>query len=94
MVYSAVGWGNIYPCFSAFFALFSSLIFQSISISQVVDSDGQEDVEEDVVTTDEQNDEVDAGDDANALDSAESLDAIVHHHVPILTSEDLNEYHI
>ena len=42
----------------SFFSLFLAFIFKSVGIGQIVDSDGQEDVEQDVVTTDEQDDEV------------------------------------
>jgi hypothetical protein len=43
------------PYWLAFFLL---TLIKSISISQVVNSNGQEDIQEDVVTTDEQNNEV------------------------------------
>ncbi len=65
------------------------VLFQRVGVGQVVDGDGQEDVEEDVVATDEQDDKVEAGDDADAFDPAEGLDAVVHYHVPVLTGEDL-----
>ena len=56
---------------------------------QVVHSDGQEDVEEDEVTGDEEDDEVHGGDGPQPLDATVGLDAIVHHHVPILSGQDL-----
>ena len=42
----------------SFFSLFLSFIFKSVCVGQIVDSDSQEDVQQDVVTADEQNDEV------------------------------------
>ena len=42
----------------AFFSFFLSFVFESVRIGQVVDGDSQEDVEEDVVTADEEHDEV------------------------------------
>ena len=43
----------------------------------------------DTVPADEENDEVRADDDAEGLDSAVRLDAVVHHHVPVFARQDL-----
>lgn len=45
--------------------------------------------EKDTVTTDEENDEIDAGQSTVGGDSVVSSDAIVHHLVPIFTGKDL-----
>ena len=58
---------------------------------QVVHSDGQEHIEEDEVTRDEENYEVHGSDGAETLDASVGLDAIVHHDVPILSSQDLKK---
>ena len=67
-----------------FFLLFAipTVVFLS---AQVINSNSQEDIEEDVVTTYEENDEVHGWEQSDALDTAESLDTIVHYDVPILT---------
>ena len=56
-----------YPFFSFLLALF----LQGISVSQVVDGDSQEDVEQDVVTADEQDDEVKTEIQENSINSAD-----------------------
>ena len=76
-----------YRCFSVFFLL--SVVIQGIGVSQVVYGDSQEDIEQDVVTADEEDDKVWDGKDSDGLDPAEGLDAVVHNDVPILTGEDL-----
>ncbi len=82
-----------YRSFASFLALLAPVVvLQGIGVSQVVDGDGQEDVQEDVVTTDEENDEVHAGEDADGVDTTEGLDAVVHHDVPILTGQDLDDF--
>ena len=48
--------------------LFSWLRVSGLGVGQVVDGDGEEDVEQDVVAADEQDDEVDAHDLAPTLD--------------------------
>ena len=60
-----------------------------VGVGQVVDGDGQEYVEEDVVAGDEEDDEVEAEEHPVRLDAAKGLDAVVHHHVPILARQDL-----
>ena len=52
----------------SFLSLFFSLVFQSVGVGQVVDGDSQEDVEQNVVTTDEQNNEVQTGSVKKTLD--------------------------
>lgn len=41
-----------------FFSFLLAFVFESVGIGQVVDGDSQEDVEEDVVTADEEYDEI------------------------------------
>lgn len=43
----------------------------------------------DTVTTNEEHNEVYTDDDAGLLDAAIRPDPVVHHHVPVLTSQDL-----
>lgn len=43
------------------------------------------DVEKDTVAADEEDDEVDTGQDTERTDPAVSLDAFVHHRVPVFT---------
>ena len=56
---------------------------------QIVHSDGQEDVEEDEVSGDEENDEVEGCDGPEALDTSVGLDTVIHHNVPVLARQDL-----
>ena len=43
----------------------------------------------DTVATDEEDNKVEADNDANLADTAICSDSIVHHHVPVLTCQDL-----
>jgi len=61
-----------------------------LRLAQAVHSDGQEDVEQRVVAEHGQKDEVEGVDEALARASLR-LDAVVHHLVPILASEDLHD---
>ena len=46
-------------------------------------------LEKDTVTADENNNEIDGGQDTRRANTAVSIDAVVHHHVPIFTSQNL-----
>ena len=59
-----------------------------LSVGEVVHSDGEEDVEEGVVTKEGQDNEVERVDHAVA-DPTLGLDPVVHHLVPVLASQHL-----
>ena len=54
------------------------LLLRGLGVRQVVHGDGEEDVEEDVVTADEQEDEVDADQTAETLEMLEIIDIIIY----------------
>ncbi len=64
-------------------------LLNGIGVCEVVDGDGQENVEQDVVAAHEEDDEVHAGDESDAIDPAKRLDSVVHDHVPIFTGKNL-----
>lgn len=47
--------------------------------------------EEDTVAKQRQDDEEDGEDHALVVDSSLGLDAVIHHHVPVLTGQDLGK---
>ena len=53
------------------------VLVRRLGVRQVVHGDGEEDVEEDVVTADEQEDEVDADQAAETLEMLEIIDIII-----------------
>ena len=53
------------------------VLVRRLGVRQVVHGDGEEDVEEDVVTADEQEDEVDADQAAETLEGLEIIDIII-----------------
>ena len=59
-----------------------------LSVCQVVDGDGQEDVEEGVVAEQGQDDEVERVNHSGSM-APLGLDALVHHLVPVFAGEDL-----
>ena len=63
---------------------------QLLRVGQVIDSDGQEHVQQGVVAEQGQDDEVERVDVARAMPPLR-LDALVHHFVPILPGQDLCE---
>jgi hypothetical protein len=56
---------------------------------QAVHGNGEKDVEEDVVAEDEEDDEVQAGDQAQLFGSAVGNDSVVHDRVPVLARQHL-----
>ncbi len=64
-----------------------------LSSHQVVDSNGQEDVEQGVVPEERENDEIQRVDVARPV-AALGLDALIHHLVPVLTGQDLKHWRI
>ncbi len=64
---------------------------QLLRTGQVVDGNGQEDVQQCVVAEQYQNDEVHRVDHAALVDAALRLDRLVHHLVPVLAGENLKD---
>ena len=63
---------------------------ETLGVGQVVDGDGQEDVEQNVVAANEQRDEVEEREDgAQGREATIRPDARVHHFVPVLAGEYL-----
>jgi len=63
---------------------------QFLRVRQVVNSDGQEDVEQGVVAEERQYDEVERVNHSGSMTTLR-LDALVHHLVPVFTGQDLFE---
>ena len=82
---------SIFKTLSHFIPFLLALVLERVRVREVVDGDGEEDVEQDVVAAHEQDDEVQGGHDADGVDAAERLDAVVHDHVPVLAGQDLVE---
>lgn len=75
------------PTFFYFFFLFGS--GKRLGIGQIVDGDSQEDVQENIITANEENDVVEGDEHAEAADAAKRFNTVVHDRVPILTGQDL-----
>ena len=85
-----LGWCLVpFPCL--FLSFIFRLIFgrrQLLGVGQVVDGDGQEDVEQGVVAEQGQDDEVEGVDHSGSV-PALGLDALVHDLVPVLAGQHL-----
>ena len=79
------------PTHLLFLLFLPPVVVERVGIGQVVHGDGQEHVKEDVVATDEEDDEVKAGQDPQTLHPAKGLDTVVHDHVPVLACQDLKD---
>ena len=69
--------------------LLAALLLLVLARGEIVHGDSQEHVEEDEVTRDKEKEEVDQSHGAEPLDASVGLDTVVHHHVPILTGQNL-----